>query len=449
MADRIGAARTPVSGIEGAGIEGAGIEVAGIEAAGIEVAGIEAAGLEADPIEASQTVADEAPPPSPDAEFGRFVDAPPSPQASDTAAGFVDIVTHERASGWARDDAAPDCRVALEIFDNGTPIGRVLADVHRADLAAIGVGDGCHGFEFLLPGALDGTIPHSISIRRESDGRELEGSPVLLEPTVGFSPPLLRSVAAAVDETETSAEIERALDFIVGQADRLLQRKAARDGISPLRLAHARFLRRWKPGTAEPDAETRGSRALFVAPNVPGRQDLDGAALIALMRALREQSYAVSFAAHDELARNTPSSELLEAAGITTCHAPFYASVEEVLRRQPGGFDVICLVGHEAASRYAALARAALPAARIVYAVEWLAHKRMSGLAAARTRLAELGAAFLADAVLVRSSVDAATIRHAVPEARIHLMPVEERGAIAALLAAIEDTPVATAQAAE
>ena len=48
---------------------------------------------------------------------------------------------------------------------------------------------------------------------------------------------------------------------------------------------------------------------------------------------------------------------------------PFYASVEDVMRRQSGCFDAVYLHRASVAQRYAALARVHQPRARLVYAV--------------------------------------------------------------------------------
>jgi hypothetical protein len=95
--------------------------------------------------------------------------------------GAVDLVTHGRVVGWARNVARPDQPVVLQILDNGAPVGRVVADRFRGDLRDAGLGDGRHGFELAIPGGLSPVGRHVISVRFLQDGTELTGSPKLIE----------------------------------------------------------------------------------------------------------------------------------------------------------------------------------------------------------------------------------------------------------------------------
>ena len=54
-------------------------------------------------------------------------------------------------SGWCWSPEEPERRVALNVLVDGAVVGMTVADVFRADLLAGGVGDGAHGFSFLLP----------------------------------------------------------------------------------------------------------------------------------------------------------------------------------------------------------------------------------------------------------------------------------------------------------
>jgi hypothetical protein len=92
--------------------------------------------------------------------------------------GQLDLATRALA-GWAFSvaDAEPQ---ALAILVNGAVIGHVVADNHRADLEAAGIGDGCHGFRFRLPEGLSVEADHGIEVRREIDWTLLTGAPVTL-----------------------------------------------------------------------------------------------------------------------------------------------------------------------------------------------------------------------------------------------------------------------------
>jgi hypothetical protein len=133
---------------------------------------------------------------------------------------------------------------------------------------------------------------------------------------------------------------------------------------------------------------------------------------------------------------------------------PAYASVEEVLRRQAGCFDVVFLHLLSNAAKYTALVRQHCPRARLLHGVTELHHPRLEGQAriagrddllaeSRRVRLAECVAALSADAVLTHSAHAAAVLRQAVPGAAVHVVAAgcDEAAIAAALKAAIDGRP--------
>jgi hypothetical protein len=78
----------------------------------------------------------------------------------------------------------PERPVDLVIRDNGVVIAEVTADLHRPDLQAASLGNGCHGFSVTIPAQLSGFSNHVISITRWADGAELPGSPMTLPATM-------------------------------------------------------------------------------------------------------------------------------------------------------------------------------------------------------------------------------------------------------------------------
>ena len=101
--------------------------------------------------------------------------------------------------------------------------------------------------------------------------------------------------------------------------------------------------------------------------------------------------------------------------GVACLGLPAYASVEDVLRRNAGCFDLVYLHRAPVASHYLQLARRHQPRARVVYSVADLHHVRMARqaavedrpelLAASRTmRVMECTTAWSADAVITHSA---------------------------------------------
>jgi hypothetical protein len=82
--------------------------------------------------------------------------------------GKIEVTTSRLVAGWAfaGADAGP---VPLVVLVNGAIVGRVVADRYRPDLEAASVGDGRHGFSFVLPKGLATDTDHRIEVRREID----------------------------------------------------------------------------------------------------------------------------------------------------------------------------------------------------------------------------------------------------------------------------------------
>jgi len=357
---------------------------------------------------------------------------------AEAARGNLDSVTRERVVGWAQDGDGP---AALQILDNGVPVARVLANGYRADLAAAGVGTGWHGFDLAIPGGLSPLARHVIQVRRERDGAELPGSPWVIEQADSFGAELEQAVAQAVAAVGSADERQRVLSFIAAQAHRLLQQQADAESGREARQLARRLQRQTGPALGTlPSAP--GLRALVIDERIPvAGRDAGSQAVLSHMRALQALGYAVSFVAAESMEADC---QALEAMGIRVCRAPFYASVEEVLRRQEDSFDVVYLHRASVASRYLTLARTHAPRGRVIYSVADLHHVRLERQAAVeerpellamsrRLRLEECRAAWAADAVITHSAAEADLLRRAVPEANVHVvgwdLPLRKRRA--------------------
>ena len=120
--------------------------------------------------------------------------------------------------------------------------------------------------------------------------------------------------------------------------------------------------------------------------------------------------------------------------GVTVLGQPFFASVEDVLRRQANSFDVVYLHREDIATRYMALVRRNQRRARVLYSVADLHFLRLARQAAVQgrpelmaqanqIRVAEYRAALQADAVLTHSEAEAARLRKDLPQASVHVVP--------------------------
>lgn len=99
--------------------------------------------------------------------------------------GAVDGIHQRLLYGWAYDRVCPGARVVVEVCLDDEPIGCVVADVARADLAgpleALGAADLCHGFVADL-GAVASTSGGTVSARIANTATSLAGGFRLAEP---------------------------------------------------------------------------------------------------------------------------------------------------------------------------------------------------------------------------------------------------------------------------
>jgi hypothetical protein len=82
----------------------------------------------------------------------------PPPHEPGPLRGYVDQAGPKLCCGWVQDISAPEEPVCLDITVDGRTIGRVLANLYRADVRAAGYGSGYHGFAFWLPPGITGRI---------------------------------------------------------------------------------------------------------------------------------------------------------------------------------------------------------------------------------------------------------------------------------------------------
>ena len=354
------------------------------------------------------------------------------PQPQPTAApwhGRLDIGTRERIAGWAR-NVACDAPVGVQVLDNGVVLARVLANQPRSDLVGSGIDTGRHGFEIVVPGGLSPLMRHVIEVRREEDGSPLPGSPIVIEPVDGFDAALQQAVKAAVAALPAGGERTHVLSFMLARAEKLMQRRADDDDQRQQREEQ----RRARPRFEASDAPAPPAwRALVIDARCPAAgRDAGSAVLLSHIAGLQDLGYAVTFAGADEMASG--GDPALRALGIDVCAAPFYGSIEDVLRRKGYSLDLVYLHRVDMASRYLPLARQHAPRARIIYNVADLHHVRLERQAALegrpalleasrRLRAAECMAVLQADAVVTHSAAEAEWLREAVPSARVHVVP--------------------------
>lgn len=132
------------------------------------------------------------------------------------------------AAGWTMDPTHPSARVVVELVAGGAVVGHALADRRRSDLIMGGVGDGHCGFALHLHHKLPASRSHLLQLRRQGDGADLPGSPVLLPRPAGEPADFAAALAAETAAAASATEREDLAAFLARQLGRLLQERAER-----------------------------------------------------------------------------------------------------------------------------------------------------------------------------------------------------------------------------
>lgn len=78
--------------------------------------------------------------------------------------GYQDVTNGVSISGWAWDRDRPHARLDVEIYDDGVLVTTVAADTFRTDLREAGIGDGRHGFTYILETHIRDRKSHHIGV---------------------------------------------------------------------------------------------------------------------------------------------------------------------------------------------------------------------------------------------------------------------------------------------
>jgi glycosyltransferase involved in cell wall biosynthesis len=355
--------------------------------------------------------------------------------------GNLDLANLRQAGGWAQEDSQPDVPVSLLVIDNDKLLGRILANRYREDLENAGIGTGRHGFEFQFPRSLTPFEKHVIKVCREADGAELPQSPVVIEPSQVFDKAAQDALSDIIRRSGSEADIAVKIDFLADEFNRLLQQFADLDSKRFERGQYRQLLQRWRrspqeaqgaamPGAAAPPQAVH--RALIIDDRIPKPdRDAGSLAILSHMLSLQRLGFDIAFASATEFNASDADCAGLTALGMACCRTPYYGSIEEVLRRQAGEFDVIYLHRVANAMKYGELARYHNPKARRIYSVADLHHLRFARQASAEDRpellarsqwlrFIEYVAAVYADAVITHSSDEAQALAKQIPSGKIH-----------------------------
>jgi glycosyltransferase involved in cell wall biosynthesis len=266
------------------------------------------------------------------------------------------------------------------------------------------------------------------------------GSPVILEPSRTFDANLEQMLSRTLAQCGLYEDIPRKIEFLTRELDHLVQQVADRESSRAERARYSHLLQRWrrqlsKDGVVPAAGESAPSsilRALVIDNGVPkANRDAGSNAVLSHMRSLQRLGYEVTFIPSIDFEPSEADRSALDTLGIRFCCAPLYGSVEEVLRRQAGEFDVAYLHRVATAAKYAELVRQYCPRARYLFSVADLHHVRLARQATVedrpelgglikRARFMELVAAASADGVITHSSYEARVLREQIGAGKVY-----------------------------
>ena len=346
--------------------------------------------------------------------------------------GRLEEVSHRRISGWAWNTGDPATPVELRVSVDGQAVATVVANRFRQDLERANIGFGYHSFSIDAEALALPLAPALVRVAELGTGLELDGSPGRLETPLELNASARAAVAALIASPGSVDELQARAAFLAEQQSAVRQRVA--DLVSDRKgRTLDRALRRHQRPKGAPVQPARRQRALVIGGAVPdATRDARASAVLSHMLSLQRLGFDVVFSPAEMVA--APGAGALLEAGIAVLDEPWTSSVEEVLRRQRGEFDLVYLQGFAVAGCYLRLVQLYCPTAKIVYGAGELQHVRLLRQAeaedrpelkavAARVQYEEFVAAASCHACLVHSAADARLIQAAVPAAKVAVAP--------------------------
>lgn len=217
-------------------------------------------------------------------------------------------------------------------------------------------------------------------------------------------------------------------------------------GVKRYQIRNSRlFFDRWKTVLAshrlngdEPHLEKdRGivGRALFIDETTPTpKEDAGSTVAISHMRILQELGYHVTFVPADNMANLGAITSDLQRMGVECVYAPYYWSLEELLRKRAAEFDLVYIHRYVNAFKYLPVLRTLAPRAKVIYCVADLHSLRLNRQAemensptlrieAAQVKMREYQAISGVDYAIVHSDVERDLLARELPDAKVAVIP--------------------------
>ena len=142
-------------------------------------------------------------------------------------AGHLEHASWAGVSGWMWFPDNPERRAVLEIVHDESVLALVTANQPRNDLKEAGIGDGLHGFHFVLPSNVFTEATVTFKLRERSSGMEITGSPFVLKNDEASFEWAKEDVARVVNhlvQNGSEDETQELAIFLLQQHDRIAAR---------------------------------------------------------------------------------------------------------------------------------------------------------------------------------------------------------------------------------
>lgn len=170
--------------------------------------------------------------------------------------GHVDEVLNGQVTGWVCNWGKPDAAVTVNLILNGEAIASAVANVHRPDLVAAGIGNGNYGYALPIPARLLSDEAMEATVEVSGTGLMLDGSPVTIGPMMPLDVPAVAGTGRArnldADAVRANAlRFRRALEAQGLWMSEPVSDEAAADGDPVLLCFDAAYYRSTTPALPE------------------------------------------------------------------------------------------------------------------------------------------------------------------------------------------------------
>ena len=98
---------------------------------------------------------------------------------SNLVQGYLEHIEGDWISAWAWSPELPELHLPIALFANDTQFATVLADRHRSDLEAAGIGNGCYSIRVKIPDEIKDSEKYEIRAKIHQTDLELRETPLI------------------------------------------------------------------------------------------------------------------------------------------------------------------------------------------------------------------------------------------------------------------------------